>query len=82
MNLHRNYFSVSTSVLVVVFCQPILKKIILPEIVGFFKFIGEIQQLVRKRSQKKIRTQFCYISLPIYRLHFPKFCPIQKNKNR
>ena len=28
------------------------------EIVGFFKFVGEIQQVVRKRSQKT-NLQFC-----------------------
>ena len=49
------------------------------EIVGFFKFIGKIQQLVRKRSQKNIHEVILhYISLPIYPLYFPEFCPIQK----
>ena len=48
-----NYFSVNASVLAVVFRQQIFKKTtILPEIVGFLKLVGEMQQLVRKRSQK------------------------------
>ena len=52
---------------------------ILPETVGFLKIVGEIQQLGRKRSQKiNFDVILHYISLPIYPLHFPKFCPIQK----
>ena len=45
------------------------------------KFVAEIQQLVRKRSQKNNYNLILhYISLPIYPLHFPKFRPMQKQK--
>ena len=51
--LRPNYFSVSVSNLGIVFRRQIKKK---PnnfaEIVGFVKIVGEIQQLVWKRSQK------------------------------
>ena len=51
----------------------------MPETVGFLKTVSEIQQLVRKRSLKiNYEVILHYISLPIYQLHFPKFCPIQK----
>ena len=47
------------------------------KIIGFMKIVGEIQQLVRKRSQKiNYDVILHYVSLPIYPLHFPKFCPI------
>ena len=47
------------------------------KIMGFMKIVGEIQQLVRKRSQKiNYDVILHYVSLPIYPLHFPKFCPI------
>ena len=53
--LRPNYFSVNISVLVVVFRRQISKTLtILPEIAGFFKFVGKIQQLVWKRSLKNI----------------------------
>ena len=53
----------------------------LGKIVGFLKFVGEIQQLVQKRSQKNNQNIILhYISLPIYPFHFPKFCPLQKQK--
>ena len=56
-----------------------MKYIISGKIVGFLKFIGEMQQLVRKRSQKNNKDVILhYVSLPIYQLRFPKFCPIQK----
>ena len=55
------------------------KPIILPEIVGFFKFVSEIKQLVPKRSQKNNQEVILhYISVPIYPLDFQKFCAIQK----
>ena len=48
-----DYFSVNVSVLAVVFRRRISKKPkILREIVGFLKFVREIQQLVQKRLQK------------------------------
>ena len=51
---------------------------ILPEIIVFLKIVGEIQQLVRKHSQKtNYDLNLHYILLPIYPLHFPRFCPIQ-----
>ena len=47
------------------------------KIIGFMKIVGEIQQLVRKRSQKINYDVILHdVSLPIYPLHFPKFCPI------
>ena len=57
----------------------IIITIISGKIVGFLKIVDEIQKLVRKRS-KKINYEVIlhYISLPIYPLRFPKFCPIQK----
>ena len=76
-----NYFSMNVSRLAVVFCQQIKKKktSILPGIVGFLKIIVEIQRLVRKSSQKINYDVILHcISLPIYPLHFSKFCPIQK----
>ena len=71
-----NYFSVNASVLALIFRRQIFKKAtILPEIVGFFKLVGEIQQLLRKRSQKiHYDVNLHYILLSIYPLHFPKFC--------
>ena len=45
----------------------------------FFENCRRIQQLGRKRSQKiNFDVILHYISLPIYPLHFPKFCLIQK----
>ena len=74
-----NYFSVNVSVLAVGFRRQIKKTTILPEIIGFLKIIGEIQQLVWKLSQKILYdANLHYIFLPIYPLHFPKFSPIQK----
>ena len=64
----------------VVFRRQISKnRNILPEIIGFFKIVAEIQQLVWKRSQK-INSDVIlhYISLPIYPFHFPNFRPIPK----
>ena len=47
--------------------------------VGFLKIVAEIQQLAWKRSQKiNYDVILHYISLPIYPLHFPKFCPIKE----
>ena len=73
-------FSVNISVLAVVFRRQILKnRTILPEIVGFLKTVGEIQQLVWKSSQKINYDKLLhYISIPIYPMYFPKFCLIQK----
>ena len=47
--LRPNYFSVNGSTLAVVFFRQIS---ILPKTVGFFKFVGEMQQLVQKPLQK------------------------------
>ena len=60
----------------------ILKKpTISGKIVSFLKIVGEIQQLVRKRSQKiNYDVVLHYISIPICPLLFPKFCPIKKHK--
>ena len=72
--LPPNYFSVNVSALAVVFCRQIKKKKKLPEVVNFLKFVGEIQQLVRKHSQKNNQdVSLHYISLPIYPFHFSKF---------
>ena len=47
------------------------------KIISFLKFVGKIQELLRKRSQKNHKDVILhYISLPIYPLLFPKFCPI------
>ena len=46
--LRPDYFSVNVSVLAVTFRRKIFKKTtILPEIVGFLKFVSVLQQLVR-----------------------------------
>ena len=67
--LYPNYFSVNVFVLA---GFSVL-------IVGFLKIVREMQQLVRKLSQKiNFEVILDYISLPIFPLHFPKFCPIQK----
>ena len=51
----------------------------MPEIVGFLKTVGEIQQLVRKSSQKiNYNVILDCISLSFDPLHIPKFYPIQK----
>ena len=68
------------SVLAVVFRRQFSKK---PktsgDIVGFLKFVGEIQQLIWKRSQKNNQDIILHdISLSIYPLPFPKFRPVQK----
>ena len=77
--LRSNHFSVKVSVLAVVFRRQIKKTTILPEIIGFLKIDGEIQQLVWKLSQKiHYHVNLHYIFLPIYPLHFPKFSQIQK----
>ena len=48
---------------------------------GVLKFVGEIQQLVWKRSQKNNEGVILNcISLSIYPLHFSTFCPIQKQQ--
>ena len=77
-----NYFSLNVSVLTVVFRRQISKKTrVLPKYVVFLEIVGELKLLVRKRSQKITYVILHYISLYIYPLHFPKFCPIQKQKN-
>ena len=54
---------------------------IFPEIVGFWKIVGKIRRLVRKRSQKlNYHVILHQIALPSYPLHFPNFCPIEKPK--
>ena len=75
-----NYFSVNVLVLAVVFHQQISRNWQLwLKMSLFLKIVGEIQQLVQKSSQKiNYEVILRYISLPIYPLHFPKFCPIQK----
>ena len=75
--LCRNYFSVNISILAI--SPTISKKLtILVEVVSFLKIVGEIQQLVRKLSQKIHYDEILhYISLPIFPMHFSKFCPIQ-----
>ena len=53
VELHLNYFSVNAFILAVVFRQQIKKTpTVSGKTVGFLEFVGEIQQLVRKRSQK------------------------------
>ena len=77
--LHSNYFSVNFSIPDVVFHQKISKTTISGKIVELLKFGGEIQELVRKRSQRNNKDVIShYISHPLYPLHLPKFCPIQK----
>ena len=75
-----NYSSVNVSVLAVVFRQQIFKNpTISGKVVSFLKFVGKIQQVVWKSSQKNNYDVILhYVSLPIYLLHFPKFCSIQK----
>ena len=73
--LRCDYFSVNVSVL----ADKFQKSTISGKIVGFLKFVGQIQELVRKRSQKTNKYVILhYISLPIFPSLFPKFCPIQK----
>ena len=78
--LHSDYFSLNFSVLAIVFRRQISKsRQISGKIVGFLKFVDEIQELVRKRSQKSNKDVILHnISLSIYPSLFPKFCPIQK----
>ena len=55
------------------------KSTILTEIVGFLKTAIKLQLIVQNLSQKSNLDMILhYISLPIYHLNFPKFCPIQK----
>ena len=70
----------NVSVLANVFCQQFFKKQqFQAKLSVFLKIVDEIQQLVRKRSQKiNDDVILHYIPLPIYLLHFPKFCPIEK----
>ena len=69
--LRPNYFSVNVSVPAVNFADKFKKPTILPEIVSFLKFVGEIQELLRKRPQKNYQDVILhYISLPIYPLYF------------
>ena len=76
------YFYVDVFVLAVVFRQQFSKnRQFWLRLSIFLKTVGEIQQLVRKRSLKIYYDVILhYISLPICPLHFPKFCPIQKQK--
>ena len=78
--LRCNYFSVNVSVLVNVFCRQFSKnQQFQAKLLFFLKTVGEMQQIVQKRSQKiNYDVILHYISLPIYPLHFPKLCPIQK----
>ena len=78
--LRSNYFSVNVSVLAIAFRQQISKKpTISGTIVGFLKFVGKMQDLVRKRLQKSNKDVILHhSSLPIDPLLFPKFCQIQK----
>ena len=51
--------------------------------VGLLKIVGEIQELVRKRSQKiNYDIILHYISLRIYPLHFPKLSVFGENDSR
>ena len=78
--LRSHYFSVNVSVLTIVYRRKISKnRQFQAKLLFFFKFVGEIQELVRKRSQKSNKDVILHnISLPIYPSLFPKFCPIQK----
>ena len=74
-----NYFSVNERFHTSCCISPtnFKKPTILPEIVGYYNIVSEIQQLVWKRSQKiNSDVIFHYISLPAYPLHFSKFCSI------
>ena len=75
-----NYFSVKVSVLAVVFYQQFSKiQQLQAKLLIFFKFVDEIQQLLRKRLQENNQDIILYyILLPICPLLFPKVCPIQK----
>ena len=68
--LHPNCFSANVSIQAGCILATNLKKpTILPEIVGFLKFVGKIQQLPRKRPQKNHQDIILhYISLSIYPL--------------
>ena len=49
------------------------------KIVCFLKSVGELRQLIRKRSRKNNKDEIVdYISVPIYQVSFRKFCPMQK----
>ena len=55
------------------------KSTILTEIVGFLKTAIKLQLIAQNLSRKSNLDMILhYISLPIYQLNFPKFCPIQK----
>ena len=57
VQLRPNYFCVNICVLAFAFCGQLSKNQQFPaKLSGFFVFVGEMQQLVQKRSQKKIRT--------------------------
>ena len=82
--LRCNEFSVNVFVLAVVFRQQFSKnRQFWLRLSIFLKTVGEIQQLVRKRSLKIYYDVILhYISLPICPLHFPKFRPFKNNKKR
>ena len=70
--LRRNCFSMNFSTLAIAFPRQIKKNTaILPDIVDFFKLIGEIHQLVQKRSQKNRRN---------LALHFTSYLSIALSK--
>ena len=70
-----NCFSVNFSVLAVVFRQQFSKKLtMLPKTVGFSKIVDEIQQVVRKRSQKIHYDVIC-ITFHFLFIH----CPFQNS---
>ena len=74
------YFSMKVSILAVVFCWQISKnwQFCLKMLV-FWHLLPKYSSQHGNLLRKVIRTKFC-ISLPIYPLHFPKFCPIPKQK--
>ena len=68
-----DYFSVNFNVLVAVFCQQFKKKLAIPIKIG-----GKIRQGLLTFTEKFLGSNLLYISLPIYQLHFRKFCSIPK----
>ena len=67
VQLRPNYFCVNIFVLAFAFCGQLSKNQQFPaKLSGFFVFVGEMQQLVQKRSQKKKLGRKCTLHFTFY----------------
>ena len=81
VELCPNYFSVNVSVLAVVFRRQFSKN---RQFCLKLSFLEKCRQnttaSTKTFTENSLQRNFALISLPIYPLHFPKFCLIQKQQ--